>query len=153
MKLHLRHGYHLALVSLLGLTAAVACAQTGSKGNLILPAQAYWNNILLPPGDYKLYVEMASGGVGRISIQGEEAQATFLVAAGGREDTSRSSFLKLEDINGIYVIREFSSTALNRSFKFGTYKAVRERVFSASAGPSLTVPVSTGIEILEKSIH
>jgi hypothetical protein len=81
-------------------------------------------------------------GVGLITVRGEGVAATFLAPAGSREETSGANCLKIENVNGAYVIRELDSSALNRSYKFGVSKTVRQMVLSGKAAPAVTVPVS-----------
>ncbi|MGA2135053.1 MAG: hypothetical protein ABSH50_22435 [Bryobacteraceae bacterium] len=142
MKLNLGFGHSATLLALLGLTAMGASAQTVLKGTFDLPGQAYWNNTMLPAGEYNLSVSKDPTGVGVISVWGEGVKASFIAPAGLREDASGSNCLRVENVNGAYVIRELDSSVLNRSYKFGVSKAARRTVLSGEAGSAVTVPVS-----------
>ncbi|HTT64163.1 MAG TPA: hypothetical protein VMG35_20065 [Bryobacteraceae bacterium] len=134
----------LTLLTLLGLTAAGASAQTALKGSFELPVQAYWNNTSLPAGEYKLSVVMESPQLSLISVRGEGVATTFLAYAGGREETSSTSVLRLESVNGAYVIRQLDSSILRRLYKFPASKSARETALSGTASPAMVVPVSSG---------
>lgn len=141
MNLHKRFALTLALVTLLGLTAAGASAETITKATFTLPVQAYWNNTLLQPGDYTLSLDRANSGVELIYLRGEGITAMFFTPAGSAESSGHSS-LKVDDVNGTYVIREFDEGPLGRSYRFGMSKAIRNLTLCGAATQSVTVPVS-----------
>lgn len=142
MNLQKRFALSLALVTLLGLTAAGANAETVTKATFTLPAQAYWNDTLLQPGDYTLSLERGSSGVGMIFLRGEDLAAIIMAPAGAEESFGRS-YLKLDDVHGTYVIRELDAGIIGRSYRFGVSKAVRNLTLRGAATQPLTVPVST----------
>ena len=142
MKLHLRFAHSVALASLLGLTAVAASAQTGLRGTFDLPEQAYWNNTLLPAGQYALTVELSPAGVSIISVKGEGVSTAFLASAGSDPDESHATCLKIDNINGANIVRELDSKSLDRSYKFGVAKAVRHMTLNGKSAPQVTVPVS-----------
>lgn len=140
MNLHKRFALTLALVALLGLTAAAASADTITKGSFTLPAQAYWNDTLLQPGEYTLSLDRSISGVELVNLRGEGVAATFLTQSGS-EEKSEHSCLKLDDVNGTYVVRELDAGPIGRSYRFGVAKAVRNLTLRG-AGQPVTVPVS-----------
>ena len=142
MKLNVR--YSLMLVALAGVSAMAASAQS-LRGTFELPQAAYWNNTMLPAGEYKLVVESQGLGVSLISVHGEGLDATWLAATGSREESAGSSYLKLDSVNGTYVIRELETNVLNRSYKFGVPKKLKESAAVAgSTAPAQTVAISSG---------
>jgi hypothetical protein len=98
----------MACVTLLGLTAAAASAETITKATFTLPTQAYWNDVLLQPGDYTLSLERNLSGIELVSIRGEGVAARFVVPAGSA-DGSGHSYLMVDEVNGTNVIRELRS--------------------------------------------
>ena len=142
MKLQRRFALSLALVTLLGFAASQASAQTGMRGTFVLPEQAYWNNTLLPAGQYTLAIQLAPVGVSIITVKGEGVSANFLAPASSDLDGSRATCLKLDSVNGAYVVRELDSRSLDRSYKFGVSKAARHMALNATAAPPVTVAVS-----------
>lgn len=116
----------LALVTLAGLTSVGASAQTITKASFSLPAQAYWNSTLLPPGEYTLSLSKSRSGVTLIALHGNGIAATFLTPAGAEQISGRS-LLKVDAMNGTYVIRELHTGPLGMSYRFGVAKAVRNR--------------------------
>ncbi|HUE04221.1 MAG TPA: hypothetical protein VMR62_32020 [Bryobacteraceae bacterium] len=130
----------LALGTLLSLTGATASAETITRATFTLPEQAYWNDVLLPAGDYTVSVDATISGVPTVSLRGEGVAATFIVPAGG-EQFSGQSDLRLDGVNGTYVVRQFDSGAIGRSFRFPVSKAVPNQMLRGATQP-VTVPVS-----------
>jgi len=131
----------LALVTLLGLAAAGASAQTISKGSFTLPEDAYWENSLLPAGQYSIVFDRNTGGSGLISLRGEGVAVRFLAPAGYLVTSSRGR-LKLEEVSGTYYVREFDDSVFGRAFRFSLPKAARQVATSAGVRQTVTVPVS-----------
>jgi len=142
VNLHKRFALTLALVTLLGLTAAGASAATITKATFTLPAQAYWNSILLQPGEYTLSLDHSVSGIELVYLRGDSTNAMFMAPAGA-EQSSGHSCLRLYDVNGTYVVREFDEGPLGRSYRFGVSKSVRNLTLRGSATQPVTVPVST----------
>lgn len=142
MNLHKPFALSLALVTLLGLTAAGASAETITKATFSLPAQAYWVDTLLQPGEYTLSVERSVSGVSMIFLRGEDL-AAIIMAPAGSDETSGHSYLKLDDVNGTYVVRELDAGSIGRAYKFGVTKAVRNLTLRGAARQPVTIPVST----------
>lgn len=141
MNLHKRFALTLALVTLLALTATGASAETIAKGTFTLPAQAYWNNTLLQPGEYNLSLERGLSGVELVSIRGEGVAAIFIAPVGAAE-TSGHSCLKVDEVNGTYVVREFDAGPIGTSYRFGVSKAVRSLKLRGAATQPAGVPIS-----------
>jgi hypothetical protein len=55
---------------------------------------------------------------------------------------SQSSYLTIEELNGVHVIRELNSAVLGRC-RFALTKSMRNRVQSEGSAPAATVAVST----------
>jgi hypothetical protein len=138
MNLVRRYTLSLALVTLLGSTAAVASAST-IHGSFALPEKAYWGDKLLPPGEYQFSVNREITGVNLIMLHGENFNAIVMAPAGSLDESKRNC-LKLEEVNGTYVVREMLSSVPGNSFRFAVPKIVRDRTESARS--SLTVPIS-----------
>lgn len=128
--------------ALLGVAAVGASAETITKGTFTLPAQAYWNDIQLQPGDYTLSVERAITGINTIFLRGEGSTA-IIIAPAGSADSSGHSRLKLDEVNGTYVIRELDAGPIGRSYRFEVSKAVRNTMLSGAARQPVTVPVTS----------
>ena len=141
MNLQKRIALSLALVTLLGLTAAGARAETVMRGTFSLPEQAYWGDTLLPAGNYTLSVAKELSGTNFISVRGEGIVAT-LMAPAGAGDASAGTYLKVDEINGAYVIRELDSSFLGKSYHFAVSKAVRNMTLRGSVAQPVSIPVS-----------
>lgn len=141
MNLHKRFTLSLGLVALLGITAVGASAETVMKGTFSLPVEAYWGNTRLPAGGYTLALNKEVTGINTVVVRGDGVAATFIAPAGPEEISTRSC-LKVDEINGAYVIRELDAGSLGKSYKFGVTKAVRNMTLRGSAGQPVAVPVS-----------
>lgn len=131
----------MACVTLLGLTAAAASAETITKATFTLPTQAYWNDVLLQPGDYTLSLERNLSGIELVSIRGEGVAARFVVPAGSA-DGSGHSYLMVDEVNGTNVIRELNAASIGRSYRFGVSKTVRNLTLRGDAAQPASIPVS-----------
>ena len=129
----------LACMTLIALTAVGASAETIQKGTFTLPAQTYWNDVLLQPGEYTFSLDRGISGAELVSLRSEGFTATLVVPAGAGE-TSGHDCLKLDDVNGTYVIRELDA---GRSYRFGVSKAVRNLPLRGANPQPTTVPISS----------
>jgi len=137
VNLQKRFALSLALVTLVGLTAVGASADTVSKGTFTLPEQAYWGNTLLQPGDYTVVIDFRGGGMDTIALRGEGVDTTMLAPA-GYEMFSGPGCLKLTDANGTYVIRELRDSVSGRAYRFSVPKVAKE---AAALGGGTRRPV------------
>jgi hypothetical protein len=142
VNLDKRFALTVTLATLAGLTAVGASAQTITQATFTLPTQTYWNDVLLQPGEYTLTLDRSLAGIQMVHVRGEGASATFLTPAGSEESFGRSCF-KVDEVNGTYIIREFDSGLLGRSYRFRVSKAAQNRLLSGAAAQPATVPVST----------
>ena len=141
MKLTKQIALSMALVTLIALTAVGASAETLTRATFTLPYQAYWNDTLLPPGQYTLSLNGSISGVPTIYLRGEGVAVAFVAPAGCGQASGRS-LLKADVFDGTYVIREFDAGPLGKSFRFPVSKVVRNQALNGEAHPA-TVQVST----------
>jgi hypothetical protein len=145
MMLHKHFILTLALAAtVLGVTASRATAGSVYRGTFTLPVEAYWASTLLQPGEYSIWMDSDYSKSSLIHLRGENTQAMILTGSVTMEDASEHSRLKLEDINGTYVVRELKAGALGKDFRFGVAKAARRQTDRASAGTPLNVSVAVG---------
>ena len=134
----------LALGTVFAVTATSARAGSGTNGTFTLPEQAYWNDVLLPAGNYSISVESTISGVSTVCVRGEGVTATFIAPAGAEPYAGRSDLL-LDQTNGTYIVREFNAGVMGRSFHFGVSKALRNQMLRGEAQPvRLPVSAATG---------
>jgi hypothetical protein len=141
MNLHKGFALSLAVVTLLGLTAVGANAETVTGGSFTLPVQAYWGNTLLPAGDYTLSLDRELSGIDMVFVRGEGISA-MIMAPAGAAGMSTCSCLKVDEISGTYVIREFDAGTNGRAYNFPATKAVRKIALSGSVTRPANIPVS-----------
>ena len=107
-------------------TVAPASAQGTYKGSFELPAAAYWGSNLLQPGQYEIVTAVGPKTVWALHLKGEALSATLLNGPQPAHQSARS-YLRVEEINGSYYIRELSAGPIGKSFQFGPAKASKER--------------------------
>jgi hypothetical protein len=95
----------------------------------------------LQPGEYNLSLERGLSGVELVSIRGEGVAAIFIAPVGAAE-TSGHSCLKVDEVNGTYVVREFDAGPIGTSYRFGVSKAVRSLKLRGAATQPAGVPIS-----------
>jgi hypothetical protein len=143
MQLHKHFILTLALAAtVLGVTASRATAAEVFKGSFTLPVEAYWDSTLLQPGEYSISLDTGSGRAPLVHLRGENFQTMILTGSVTLEDTSERSRLTLEEVNGIYVVRELKAGAVGKDFRFGVSKAVRRQTDRASSGAPVNIQVA-----------
>jgi hypothetical protein len=105
----------LMLAIFVGFSTTPAAAQQAFKGSFDLPGETYWGSTL------------------------------FLLSGPPTPDrVSNRNTLRLENINGAYVVRHLDAGILGQSYVFPVAKNVRMQVQRASTSAQVVVPVSTG---------
>jgi hypothetical protein len=147
MNLHKHLIVPLALAAMfLGVTTSRAAAAEVYKATFTLPVEAYWASTLLQPGEYSISLDSDYTRNSLIFLRGENVQTMILTGSIALENASEHSHLTLEEVNGIYVVRQLKAGTLGKDFRFGVAKAVRRRTDSASAKAPINIPVAAGGE-------
>lgn len=126
MKTNLRQvltaaGFAMALT----LIAAPLKAQ---QGKFTLPVEAHWGNAVLEPGDYRISGPAPTSTIGVIYIYGGGKAQMALPAVSDTQKLSGHSYLRLINVGGTYVVREFNSGYTGHSYTFGIPKTLRLRM-------------------------
>src|SRR5579864_663879 len=136
----------LTLALAMGLTTKPAAAQQAFTGHFTLETEAYWGAKLLPPGEYSILANLDPTSLIReVRVTGDGVRASVLTANTLGEPVSDHSKLRIEQINGVNVIRQLDAGLVGQSFRFGVSKNARVNAEQASVSSQkqLTVPVST----------
>ena len=141
MNLRMDRAFSLALLAgALGIGASVAHAGN-YKGSFNLPVEARWGLATLAPGQYTVTVD-AIYMPSVLQIRGEGKTVSVLAGPVNRlssfEDRGR---LKLVNINGTYVVKQFDAGLVGKSFVFPTPKALRNQEDRSAASRQTTVDV------------
>ena len=139
MKLKKQFALTLSLAAVMGLTAAAARAGTIAKGTFTLPMQTYWNDALLPAGQYSLSLDRNPSGVELVTIRGDGVSAVML--ANVKSKGTSSNCLKADEINGTLVVRELDAGS-SGSYQFELSKTVRRMMARGDVKRPVAVPVS-----------
>jgi hypothetical protein len=135
----------LMLAFLVGFSTPRAMAQQAFQGNFKLSTEAYWGKTLLAPGHYTIKISLDPAQSARlIRIEGEGIQTAILTGPATPDRISDRSSLRLENVNGVYVVRHLDDGVFGKSYVFPVYKSVRMNVQRASAPSQVTVPVAAG---------
>ncbi len=110
----------------------IALPLSAQQGRFNLPFEAHWGSAVLPPGEYRLSGPSSTSSMnGVMYIYGDgKAQMVVPFTANPQPDSNRS-FLRLMNVDGTYVVREFSSGAAGRSYLFGIPKTLQLRMTPA----------------------
>jgi hypothetical protein len=135
----------LMLAFVVGLTTPRATAQEAFKGSFNLPAAAYWGTTLLAPGHYTIHMSLdPTQRVRVVRLEGDDVRIYILTGPPNPERVSDRSALRLDNINGVYVVRHLDAGILGQSYAFAVSKKVHMKVESASAASEVSVPVAAG---------
>jgi hypothetical protein len=135
----------LMLAFLVGFSTPRATAQDAFQGSFNLTTEAYWGRTLLAPGHYTIYISLDPAQRARlIRVTGEGIRTAILTGPATPDRISVRSMLRLENINGVYVVRHLDDGVFGQSYVFPVYKNVRMNVQRASAPSQVTVPVAAG---------
>jgi hypothetical protein len=135
----------LMLAFLVGFSTPRAAAQETFKGTFNLPAETYWGTTLLPPGPYKITMSLdPMQRVHIVRLEGDGLRAFFLTGPATPDRISHRSTLRLENRNGVYVVRHLDAGIVGQSYVFPVSKNVRMKVEHASAPSRVAVPVTAG---------
>lgn len=133
----------LTLALVMGFTTPRAAAQEQFTGNFTLTTEAYWGATLLPPGDYSIAVSLGkASSVHEVRVTGEGVRASILAGPVVDEKISDRNALELQQINGVYVIRQLDAGIAGESYRFLVAKNARAHAEQASTASRMTVPVS-----------
>ena len=136
------------LAFLVGFSTPRAMAQQEAfRGNFNLQTETYWGPTLLAPGHYTITMgQDPTERVRLVRLEGEGIRAFILAGPATPEQISARSDLRLENINGIYVVRHLDDGIFGQSYVFPVSKNVRMKVERANAtSPTqVTVPVAAG---------
>lgn len=138
----------LMLAFLVGFSTPRAMAQQETfKGNFDLQTETYWGPTLLAPGHYTIIIgQDPTERVRLVRLQGEGVRAFILAGPATPEQTSDHSKLRIENINGVSVVRHLDDGIFGQSYVFPVSKNVRMKVerAKATAPTQMTVPVAAG---------
>jgi hypothetical protein len=135
----------LMLAFVVGFSTQRASALEAFKGTFTLPAETYWGTTLLPPGQYSIMMNLdATQTAHTIHLTGDGIRLNLLTGPGTPHSISDRSTLRLENIDGVYVVRHLDNGIFGQSYVFPFYKSVRMKVQRASAPSQVTVPVAAG---------
>jgi len=143
MKLQKHFILTLALgVMALGVTTSRANADEVYKGTFTLPVEAYWSSALLHPGEYSISLDTNSSRNSLVHLRGSNFHAMILAGSVTLHNTRKPSRLTLEDVNGVYVVRELQAGILGKDFRFQVSNAARRQADSAVNRQPLNIQVA-----------
>ncbi len=139
MRVSIAHLFSWAAIAAL---AGTGLMQGAEHGSFHLDKQVRWGESVLPPGDYEISVPVASLGVTQMQVVGGNTNIFELPLSEQTQTVSDSSYLKLSNINGEYVVTTFQSGVTGRTYTFGVPKAMRRTIASKRHDDSITVGVN-----------
>jgi hypothetical protein len=138
----------LMLALFVGFSTPQAAAQQAFVGSFDLPAETYWGSTLLAPGHYTINMSLdPTQQIRALRIQGDDRRVFLLSGPPTPDRVSDRNVLRLENINGVNVVRHLDAGLLGQSYVFPVAKSVRVQVHRASTSTpaqTVVVPVSAG---------
>lgn len=135
----------LMLAFVVGFSTPQAAAQTAYVGNFDLPAETYWGSTLLAPGHYTIRISLDPAQQVRvIRLQGDDRRVFLLSGPPTPDRVSERNDLRLENINGVNVVRHLDAGLLGQTYAFPVAKNVRMQVQRASTSSQVVIPVTAG---------
>ena len=132
----------LMLALFVGFSTPQAAAQQAYTGSFDLPAETYWGSTLLAPGHYTIRLSLdPAQQIHVLSLQGDDRRAYILSGPPTLEQVSDRNELRLENINGVNVVRHLDAGLLGQSYVFPVAKNVRAQVHRAST----STPTQTAV--------
>jgi hypothetical protein len=134
----------LMLALIVAFSTPQAAAQQLFKGTFNLTTEAYWGSKLLQPGHYEIAVTVDPARESQeVRLTATDFRTSFFSGPGISEQISDRNSLRLEYINGIYVVRSLDAGLVGHTYRFAVSKTARMRVEQASAPSQVTVPIAT----------
>lgn len=112
------------------------------KGTFNLPFEAHWANVVLEPGQYSLMVPTAADNFAVIYVSGNGK--TLMVPRGvvSQKQESERSYLRVENIGDMHVIREFNAGDTGQVFNFMRPKIASKELTASEREPDSTLAVA-----------
>ena len=128
-----------------GVTGSQATAQgIAMRGTFTLPFEAHWADVVLQPGDYSFSLPSATNNAPVMRITGQGKTVLVAVPASTSAPESDRSYLKVENVGGTYVIRQFNSPVTRELITFPITKSVRKGMLAQNQAVTIPVPVAGG---------
>ncbi len=134
---------YLLFVGALGLGAISANAQQYLNAKFTLPHEARWASNTLQPGEY--HIRMSQGILASfLYLEREGKSVAILAGPVEREPVTDKGHIKLVDVDGTYVVREFDAGWVGKSFTFALPKHVKNTELGSTRRPETTITVESG---------
>lgn len=104
------------------------------QATFTLPFETHWNNAVLPAGDYRM-TPITNMYPKVFSITGQGKSFYILAGVGNvGQDSETNSYLRVENVGNLHVVREYVSGLTGRTYSFSTPKTIQTQL--AAAGSS-----------------
>jgi hypothetical protein len=100
-------------------------AEDTRRATFNLPVKAYWGNVLLSPGQYTMWIPVATHWPQVVALSTHGKTLFVLAGIESVQPTSNGSYLELSKVAGTYVVDEFNSGISGKLFKVQRPKAIR----------------------------
>jgi hypothetical protein len=120
----------------LGIFVASANAQ---HATFTLPFETYWGRVVLPPGEYNMSSPMTLAWPKVLSIYGQE-KAAYILAGVEKlmPESETGSYLRIANIGGKHVVREYRSALTGKTFLFDVPKALQTDIADRGHSEQIT---------------
>lgn len=110
----------------------IALPLSAQQGKFTLTHEVHWGSAVLPPGDYRLSTPNAAESPFNVMyIYGNGGAQMAMPNITEPRPESNKSYLRLVNVSGTYVVREFSSGAKGKTYLFPIPKTLRLKMTPA----------------------
>ncbi|MBV9612282.1 MAG: hypothetical protein JO091_07410 [Acidobacteriaceae bacterium] len=118
----------LPAVLLASAMATFATNAQAAQATFTLPFEAHWGTAVLPAGDYTITEVSSRSWPKVLFVKGHDRSATILASIEQPLSGEEASALKIVNVGGTQVVREFISTAEGKCFRFEAPKYLRTQM-------------------------
>ena len=128
------HVSRLLKFAAIAAVAGTTLMQGAEQGKFHLPFEARWGQAVLEPGDYSINTPEPSLGVTQFRVIDSKGKSLFELRSDmENQKSAERSWLKLNNVNGEYVVREYSSGSSGRTYTFPVPRATQRQISAAKS--------------------
>ena len=104
------------------------------QGTFTLPFETHWGNAVLPAGDYKMSSSVTPAFPKVLSISGQGISVWVIAGmANPADDSETNSYLTIQSVGSLHVVRQFVSGLTGKTYKFEMPKTIRTELAAAGS--------------------
>ena len=102
------------------------------QGTFTLPFETHWGSAVLPAGDYRMSSSVTTAFPKVLSISGQGISVYVIAGnANPTDDSETSSYLSIQSVGSLHVVRQFVSAVTGKAYNFQMPKTIRTELAAA----------------------